>query len=113
MGTLGHKVFVPLGAAQDATANEPTDNDEEPILYLKTAKANATGRRTSDGFVVLKGSKVSAKPVKSCPDIIQHLREKFADRVDDSNVFTEDTLFSSPYAAAVFVTYDSVNGLTM
>jgi hypothetical protein len=42
----------------------------EPVLYLKTTKAKETGRLTSDGFVVLKGSEVSAKPTKSCPDTI-------------------------------------------
>ena len=86
---------------------------EEPLLFLKTTKAQATGRTTSDGFVVLKGSSLAAAPTKSCPKPIRQLREKYADRVDEKSVLQEDTLFSSPSAAAGFVTYASANGLIM
>lgn len=41
------------------------------------------------------------------------LREKYADRVNEKSVLREDTLFSSPSAAAGFVTYASANGLIM
>jgi len=113
MGTLGHKVFVPVDATPVIISNGTATDDSEPVLYLKTTKAKATGRRTSDGFVVFKGSEVSAKPTKSCPDTIQHLREQYADRVNSDNVLIEDTLFSSPSAAAGFITFASANGLIM
>lgn len=113
MGTLGHKVFVPVDAAPAVISNVTAANETEPVLYLKTTKAEATGRRTSDGFVIFKGSGVSAKATKSCPDTILHLREKYVDRVSVDNVLTEDTLFSSPSAAAGFATYASANGLIM
>ncbi len=113
MGTFGHKLFDPLVAKATALASEPMKTDEEPILYLKTAKANATGRITTEGFVVLKGCAVSATPTKSCPETILHLREQYSDRINKNNVLLEDTLFKSPSSAAGFVTYASANGLIM
>lgn len=64
-------------------------------------------------FVVLKDSKVALTPTKSCPKPIKHLREKYVVRVDAQGVLMEDTLFTSPSAAAGFVTYASANGLIM
>lgn len=113
MGTLGHKVFVPVDATPAIISNDPAADKAEPVLYLKPTKAKTTGRRTSDAFVVFKGSEVSAIPTKSCPDTIQHLCDQYADRVNADNVLTEDMLFSSPVAAADFVTYVSANGLIM
>ena len=113
MGTFGHKIFEPFVAISTVSANGFVNNDEEPMLYLKTSKANAKGRRTNEGFVVFKGFTVSANPTKSCPDTIQHLRNQYAERIDKSNMLSEDILFKSPSAAAGFVTYASTNGLIM
>lgn len=111
MGTLGHKIFVPADAGSINITDSTGIDEAEPILYLKTMKANATGRRTSDGFVVFKNSELSSNPTNSCPDNIHNLRKKYADRINAENLLTEDTLFSSPSTAASFVTYASVNGL--
>ena len=113
MGTFGHKIFEPLVTISKATSTEPSSIGEEVMLFLKTSKANATGRITNEGFVVFKGGIVSATPTKSCPENIQHLREQFAERIDINNVLLEDTLFKSPSAAAGFITYASANGLIM
>jgi hypothetical protein len=113
MGTFGHKIFDPVVVIPMALITEPSIEDQEPMLYLKTTKANATGRRTNEGFVVFQGSTVSERPTKSCPDTIQHLREQYAEKIDSNNVLLEDTLFRSPSAAAGFVTYASANGLIM
>lgn len=113
MGTLGHKVFVPVNAAATIITNDIGIDEVEPVMYLKTAKVKAVGRRTSDGFVVLKNSEASPNPTKSCPATIRHLREQNADKINAENLLTEDMLFSSPSAAAGFVTYASANGLIM
>lgn len=113
MGTLGHKVFVPVDAKVMPPLMGSVSVDDEPRLYLKTNKVNAIGRRTSEGFVVFKGSEISQNPTKSCPETIQRLREKNADRIDTKYILKEDTLFTSPSAAAGFVTYGSANGLIM
>jgi len=113
MGVLGHKVFMPLSSSSDIHYKKIEAATEEPIFILKTNKVNAQGRRTSEGFVVLKGSEVAPLPTRSCPNTIQHLREKYSERINPDNILIEDTLFSSPSAAAGFVVFASANGLIM
>ncbi len=103
MGALGHKVFEPFAPIAD-----PADN--EPNLYLEYSKAKATGKRTSDGFVVFKGSVINPSLAKSCPERTIKDREKYANKIDKSNVLTNDILFSSPSAAAAFVGGASLSG---
>lgn len=113
MGILGHKVFISQDDVPVAVSHAPAAVSSEPVLRLATAKADATGKRTSDGFVVFKGSKLAPAPTPSCPDIMEALRKKHAGRIDGNCFLLEDTLFSSPSAAAGFVTYASANGRTM
>lgn len=112
MGTLGHKIFEAIDATLSQTPHL-VSKGEEPALYLHTGKANATGKRTSDGFVIYAGSMVSLSPTKSCPDTILKLREKLADKIDVSGAVKENLLLSSPSSAAAFVTYASANGNIM
>src|SRR5690625_1946519 len=112
IGTLGHRIFEPVEEKVVEHETDKSESEEEPILYLKTSKANARGRRTNEGFVVFKGSMVSPEPTKSCPDTLLNLRKRFNDRVD-GGILLEDTLFTSPSAAAGFVTYSSANGIIM
>ncbi len=114
MGTLGHKVFIPLQGTEPVLQ----DNTDAPvvveqILQLKYSKYKASGRRTSDGFVVFKGSQVAANATKSCPGTIQNLRKKYADKISNEGVLMEDLGFSSPSAAAGFVVFSSVNGMVV
>ena len=114
MGTLGYKLFdpiikvtvvMPIGIRSDRC-----DYDEEPFLYLRNAKADAVGRRVSDGFVVLKGSRVSGEAVPSCSDNTKKSRELYKDSIGMDLLLTEDILFKSPSAASSFVTYSQSNG---
>lgn len=109
MGTLGHKVFEPIVTAISTVADEHKAI-EEPMLYFNRTNLKATGRRTSEGFVVLKGSSITASLQKSCPENVIKLREKYKDRIDANHVLMEDLLFSSPSAAAAFVGGTSLNG---
>lgn len=112
MGTLGHKVFIPLQGTTTVSSDDSTTTAAvEQELHLKHSKIKATGRRTSDGFVVLKGSQVSITEAKSCPGTIRNLRQKYADKISDDGRLTEDIGFSSPSAAAGFVSFSSVNGM--
>lgn len=99
MGTFGHKVFEPL----------VTVTTDEEILYATRNNAKATGKRVSDGFVVLRGSSITEKTTKSCPDYVVQLRNKSADKIMNG-ILTEDILFSSPSGAAAFVCGGSANG---
>ena len=103
MGALGHKVFEPLAPSSDS-------NDDEPILYFGYGKAKATGKRTSDGFVVFNGSTINPLLAKSCPERAVKDRNKYADKIDKNNTITTDILFSSPSAAAAFVGGASLSG---
>src|SRR5690625_2994307 len=112
MGTFGHRVFDSLEEKPTYKVVEDKDSITEPSLYLKTTKAEAKGRRTNEGFVVYKGASVSVVPTNSCPDTILNLRNKYAERIKEDKL-TEDTLFTSPSAAAGFLTYASAKGMTM
>lgn len=112
MGTFGHRVFDSLEEKPIYKVEEDVEINDEPLLVLKTTKAEAKGRRTNEGFVVYKGASVSVNPTKSCPETILNLRSKYTERVKDG-VLIEDTLFTSPSAAAGFVTYASANGIIM
>lgn len=99
MGAFGHKVFEPF----------VTTTTDEEILYATRNSAKASGKRVSDGFVVLKGSSISEQTTKSCPDHILKIRNKSADKIING-VLTEDILFSSPSGAAAFVCGCRANG---
>lgn len=110
MGTLGHKVFMPLQGVDIVQDSGVTTENTERVLHLKHSKVKASGRRTSDGFVVFKGSQVAVTATRSCPGTIQNLRQKYADKISDG-ILTEDIGFNSPSAAAGFVAYSSLNGM--
>ena len=105
VGTLGHKVFVPLVAATDDASG-----GDESNLYCTRNGSNAIGVRTADGFVVKSGSRISAECIPSCADFIIKRREKYKDRLDDNHVLLEDILFNSPSGAATFVVGGNANG---
>lgn len=103
MGTLGHKVLEPLVSHSDSS-------DEEPILHMSYGQGKATGKRTSDGFVVFKGSMINPGKTSACPERARKDREKYAEKIDAQGVLAEDILFSSPSGAAGFVGGAPING---
>jgi predicted GIY-YIG superfamily endonuclease len=107
INALGYKVLEPVLQVDSAVA---TADDE--LLYIATGGATATGRVTSEGFVVLKGAIVNEKvSVKSLSAGMVKLREKYLKEGKVENlVTTEDLLFSSSSAAADFVLGYSVSG---
>lgn len=113
MGTLGHKVFQPIVEVQKST---PDDNEiavapsGEPIFHFDRNKGKATGRRTSEGFVVHAGSIIATDIKQSCPENARRFREKYADKIDENGVLTSDVLLSSPSAAAGFVSGSNQSG---
>lgn len=77
---------------------------------MKRGDSDTTGIRTSEGFAVLKGSKLSATIVKSCSENARKYREKYASKISTEFVLTEDVLVSSPSAGAAFVGGASISG---
>lgn len=110
VGVLGHKVFEPLVPLPVKSNSEVVTVIEESILYFKNKNLRATGRRTSDGFVVFKGSSISKRISKSCPSIAIKARIKYKDKIDKTNTLIEDVLLTSPSAAASFVGGTSLSG---
>lgn len=107
INALGYKVLEPLVQISENRA----ETDDE-LLYLSCGKAGATGKVTSEGFVVMKGAKINEKTSEKSlsPGMIK-LREKLisSPRISDFCLL-EDILFSSSSAAADFVLGYSVSG---
>ena len=108
VNAMGYKVLEPLRH----DSSQQHDRNEN-LLYLKTGTADAVGEITSEGFVVLKGSKINEKTFgKSLSKGMKSIREKHiaSGLVNEEHITTEDILFSSSSAAADFVTGYSVSG---
>ncbi len=110
VNTLGHKVFE--------EKREIKQQHRQNTFMIKSARgADGLGEPTSDGFVVLKGSKAAGTIVNSMTSSFVKLRDKLID--DDVLVdkgeyleFSDDYIFSSPSTAAVMVMGRNANGLT-
>ena len=103
MGTLGHIVFVPYAVPS-------CEDEKEPLLYMEYNGYRATGKRTSDGFVVLKGSQINPNVAKACPKRALKDRSRYSQYIDAGSSLTADVLLSSPSAAASFVGGASLSG---
>ena len=106
IGTLGHKVFVPLleGAEKSVVGTE------SELLYCNRKGIEAVGIRTSDGFVVKKGSKVQLTPTPTCPSSATKRREQYGQFIDNDGVLMKDLLFNTPSGASDFVCFANTNG---
>lgn len=102
MGALGYKVF------ESYIEKEKTKN-HNPVLNYKSSY-DAKGQRTSEGFVILKGSQISRYLQPSCPDNVRRFRDKYHDKIDEHYKLKEDVLLTSPSAAAGFVGGASLSG---
>lgn len=109
VNTLGHKVF------DEKREFKPKQKQE--IFSIKAARGtDAQGEPTSDGFVVLKGSKAAGSTVASMTSNFVTLRQKLIDEgvlVDKGEYleFSDDYIFSSPSTAASIVLGRNANGL--
>ena len=106
INALGYKVLEPVLQLDGTTAAN------EAVLTITMGGANASGRVTSEVFVVLKGSLVNEKTSeKSLTPSLIRLRDKyFNDRNIHELTKMEDLLFSSSSAAADFVLGYNVSG---
>lgn len=105
INALGYKVLEPLITHSPAGI---VDND---LLYISIGDAKATGKTTTEGFVVLKGAIINEKMnPKSLSSNIINLRNKLLGEKFNNLTSTEDILFSSSSAAADFILGYSVTG---
>lgn len=109
LATLGQPIFEPL-------TNAPTARGERELFYCKGSGADGVGEYTTEGFVVLKGSRGRIENVASIQGFSQgRFREKLVTEgiLVESNgmyIFSKDYLFSSPSMAALAVMGRSANG---
>ena len=120
MGALGHKIFEPLiKKLNDNPEDVPTAAQGEIMLFFKRRSKKsgsvieASCLRTSEGFVVKRGSHIELKDSDSIPPGIKSMREAArTSKLNTDGVLLEDMLFNSPSYAAAFVIGGHVNGLT-
>lgn len=107
INALGYKVLEPF-AQMDAS----TTSVDDELLYIKSGSVNATGKVTTEGFVVFAGATVNEKmALKSLTPGMLKQRKKLFDSSKVKNLITtEDILFSSSSAAADFILGYSVSG---
>ena len=107
VNTLGHKVF------EDKRELSTSRKDKE-LLYIKSSRGcDAIAEQTSEGFLVLQGSKIANSVT---PSISKSIKDVRIDLIDKNIIvdyeFKEDYIFSSPSYAATIVMGRSANGLT-
>ncbi len=107
VNTLGHKVF-------EEKRETSINSKPKELLFIKSARGcDAIGEQTSEGFLVLKGSKIANTETPSLGNSIKNSRDELIQKNILSNFeFTEDYIFSSPSLAASFVMGRAANGLT-
>jgi len=108
---LGSDLLIPV--AQPAAKQQSGG-----ILFCRMKGAEGRGRRTPDGFVVLRGSTAvfqERESAKRYPYVLSLRKELIANgtlaQKDGFYEFTRDTEFSSPSAAAAVIEGGSANGL--
>ena len=107
INALGYKLLEPFSQVES-----PASDADDEILYLTSGSAKATGKVTTEGFVVFEDAIVNEKTsTKSLSAGMQKLRQTLIDSDKVQNwKTTEDILFSSSSAAADFILGYSVSG---
>lgn len=107
INALGYKVLEPF-----VQANSPATKTDDETFSLSTGSASASGKVTTEGFVVFTGARINEKTsTKSLSTGMQKMRQKILESGKVENlVTTEDILFSSSSAAADFILGYSVSG---
>lgn len=121
LGALGITAFQPKASGSKKQASvsttssaQTTTEDDEPIFELSSSSDApwGLGQRTSSGFVVFAGAKLKSEFRPSASKGVRATRERFAEQVRE-NVLTQDVEFTSPSAAASFLTGGTANGRVM
>jgi predicted GIY-YIG superfamily endonuclease len=109
LATLGQPIFEPLTHAA-------TGKGDKELFYCKGSGAEGVGEYTTEGFVVLKGTRGRAKLVASIQGTSharmreQLITEGILALQNGAYIFTRDHLFASPSTAATAILGRSANG---
>ena len=108
VNTLGYKVF-------DKVELKNIDHANDEIFYINAARgADAKGLIVSDGFMVMKGSRVAYDVTQSAADWIKNIRNSLIEKgiIDQNFIFNSDYIFTSPSVSAAVVMGRNANGRT-
>lgn len=110
INALGYKLLEPFSQVES-----PASEADDEMLFLTSGSAKATGKVTTEGFVVFEDAIINEKTsTKSLSAGMQKLRQTLIDSDKVQNwKTTEDILFSSASAAADFILGYSVSGPQM
>lgn len=87
-----------------------TPKSNGTILYFTMDKYPATCLWNSNGYLLLKGSKISLTFTASCQKWIKEMRKKYSNKIDANGILLKDIPFKSSSSAAMFVAGSSKNG---
>lgn len=109
---FGYMPLEPFTTKKTRTKKQnKSEKLRENMFYFKGKNYDAKGYVTSDGFVVLSGSKIRENVVSSAGNQTKEIRKKYINNGKIKDFYTtEDIWFKSPSAAARFVTGWSENG---
>lgn len=115
IGTLGYKIFEPLLSNGNVDRTTQPGSDEVLFFIKRNSRKSksfieAQCKQTSEGFVVLEGSRIDMVDSPSIPKKVKEIRRKA--KTDVNGILQEDKLFKSPSYAASFVLGSSANGKT-
>lgn len=110
INALGYKLLEPFSQVES-----PASEADDEMLFLTSGSAKATGKVTTEGFVVFEDAIINEKTsTKSLSAGMQKLRQTLIDSDKVQNwKTTEVILFSSSSAAADFILGYSVSGPQM
>ncbi|GAB4155577.1 MAG: GIY-YIG nuclease family protein [Winogradskyella sp.] len=105
LGTLGHKMLVPLKSVKENKDSETLIGRE---LYFVVNGLSSLGMQTDEGFLINKDSEISATTTASIPGKINILRDKLIEDGVLINkgkhfILSKDIIVSSSSYAAAFV----------
>lgn len=105
LGVLGHKVLEP-------SVNNRNARNVSSFTLQERSGIKASGKPVSEGFAVLKGSRITENVASSLPKSVIDKRQLLLDKgiVDENLTFTQDWIFTSPTLAAEIVVGYSING---
>lgn len=111
IGALGYRVFEPVDERKSLS---PVHSEEEPLLRMSCSGSIAKGRQTSDGFVVMAGSRLRPERefTASVSERVRENRARYKNVISEDYTLTEDVLLGSPSAAAGFIGGASLSGNT-
>ncbi len=105
LGVLGHKILEP-------SVNSKNNGNNSLFVLQDRSGIKASGKPVSEGFAVLKDSKIAENVATSLSKSVIDKRQVLIDKgiIDENFIFTQDWAFSSPSLAAAIVVGYSING---